>query len=157
MSPDLYPTISYETAVLEKLKLSISHAVSRQMLSGIQGISVDSMVSEITDSLLLRLRAFVLNDPKRNFNKVYEFSYVQAHPTWKHALVASLPEGSFRRRWCHFFWDIPLDYKNTRVTQRVEVDVKGIFPESTMQYPDSLGPIHYVTHINPLGATYAQF
>jgi hypothetical protein len=148
------PAIStFETKTLERLQIGVTQAVGREL----PGLRIDSLEASDTlgflkNQLVMMLRAHVWSDPDRHHNKVHKVTYTQAHPTWKHHLVASLPEGSFVRGFFHYFWDIPFDYANTRVTEKIEVDVRTIFPENTMHYPEHLGRVHYPVQITPLGA-----
>lgn len=141
------PEVPYETLILEPLMLGVRQALSRQMLSGIHVVKGEVIMEHILDQIVFSLRAHVWADPRRDYKKTHKFTYMAAHPSWKHHLMASLPEGSFRRRWCHYFWEIPFDYANTRVTETIEVHVPTIFPENTMQYPDHLGRAHHPIQI----------
>jgi len=140
-------SVNYETHLFEMMQLNVRQALSRNMLQGLTGVRAEQMIEHMSNQIIMQLRAFVLADPRRDYRKTHTFTYLAAHPTWKHQLVASLPEGSFRRRWCHYFWEIPFDYANTKVTKTVDVHVPTIFPESTMRYPEQLGRPHHPIEI----------
>jgi hypothetical protein len=147
MSTPLPPEseVSFETKTLERLQVAVNTAISNQMLHGIKVGSVESsrMLEMLADRMVYQLRAYVWTDPEKSRTETHTFTYTKAHPSWRHALVASLPEGSFRRRFLHFFWDIPFDYQNTRVTETVEVFIPAVLPEMQMDYPKQFGRIHF--------------
>lgn len=147
--------LEFETKILERIRLGVTVAISNQLLHGVRIDSIDANheLGSLRDRLVMRIRAHVWSDPERDYHKTHTFTYAKAHPTWKHHLVASLPEGSFRRGWCHYFWGIPFDYANTLVTEKVEVHVPSIFPENTYHYPEHLGRVHHPISITPLGRT----
>lgn len=141
-----FPTMSFETKTLDALKFAVQHRLSRYALS--QSIDIDTMLHEITNSLVMKLEATILSDPERSAVERRTITYEDAHPNWKYQLVSELPERSFLRRWAAKFWDVPEDYSKTRVTHVFKVDVKTIFPENTMVYPEHLGRPHYYTNVS---------
>lgn len=143
--------MEFTTKVLERLDLGIRTAISKYMLHGVRHEALEPILDDMAQSIVLRLRAHVWSDPERDYRKTHEVTYTQAHPTWKHHLVASLPEKSWWRGFLHYFWDIPTDYANKRITEKIEVHVPSIFPENTYHYPEHLGRVHHPISITPLG------
>jgi hypothetical protein len=141
---------SYETATLEAVRLCVQQAVSKELL-GAQNI--EFVAEEMSRQMIFRLRAMVYEDPKQRRRDVHRIVEECAHPTWKHALIASLPEAAlYRRRFLGYLWDIEPMYANTRVVHEVAVTARGLFPDMSIHYPKELGTIQYMTKIEPLGS-----
>ncbi len=145
-----YPTIETNTATLERISLGVRVALSRQFLHGVElnDSYASTELDALADRIALQLNASVWSDPSISHNKTYELTY-EKHPTWKHALVASLPMGSLRRRWCCFFWHIPLGYVATKVTQYVNVHVPAVLPEMQARFPNDFGRVMFPISITP--------
>jgi hypothetical protein len=137
--------MSYETRFLEAVKTSVQARISRHALTD---VTADMMIEDITNSMLLRLTATVYEDPNVRKTDKHVIREQVSHPTWKHALIASLPKTAlFRRRFLGYFFDIDPMWGGRRITHTVEVTRRGVFPD--VRYPDSFGRIQYVYQTTP--------
>jgi hypothetical protein len=111
------------------------------------------VVDEIAHQIVVRLRAYVYEDPKQRRHETYRVVENRAHPSWKHALIASLPENAlYRRRFLGYLWEISPTYANTRVVHEVAFKARALFPDMSIHYPKELGRVQYVTQIEPMGS-----
>lgn len=145
-----FPVVEWETHTLEALKVALMQRLSRQLLSGLNNITVDHMVDMMVDQIVLKISATVWSDPAKSHTETVTITERNAHPSWKHAKIAELPEGSFRRRFWGNLYEIDPDYKTTTIEHKLTVHVPAVFPENTMQYPEHLGRVSYPISITRL-------
>lgn len=142
-------SVSYTDKVLEAMEFHARTVLSRHMLAS--AVNAEAYIDQACNQLVLQLRARIFSDPERAHKAVHKITVDQAHPDWRHHLLASQPQDTFRRRWLAHFWGLDPEYKNTRVTHSVEVHVPALFPENRYEYPESLGRPHFPILINHLG------
>lgn len=141
------PTMqSFETKVLHRLELGMRQAITRELM-GVHIDKVDQMVDMMVNQMVYQVRAHVWSDPDQEHQKTYKIKTDPVFKSWKHHLIASLPEGSGRRRFLQLLWDIE-DAAPVQATHTVTVKVPAVFPENRMRYPDDLGSVHYPIQIS---------
>lgn len=129
----------FSTLVLERARFKASSMVTRQLLAN---ADVRQMVDMMSDRLLVHLEAEVLEDRNLRRSIDYQVTEDPVYDSWRHWLVASLPVNSFRRRFLAYLWEIDPLYKGRRRIHELHIQRRGLFPENTMRYPDSLGRVH---------------
>lgn len=138
MRPDAMMTL--ETKTLDRVKVQATAMISPEFALRPE---VDFHIDHMTQRLLVQLRASVLEDRTYHDEKVLRFTEQPVYRTWRQHLVASLPVGSFRRRFLERFWEID-EPNGTRIVHEVTLIKRALFPGDTMQYPDHLGQVQYV-------------
>ena len=142
------PVMHYREKTLEAIRLAVITRLNNQLLHGVQRVEMDSMVDLMVDQTVMKLEAVVWSDPSQSHTEEVALSVPSGHPTWKHQLVANLPENSFRRRWMCFFYGIPLDYKAAKITKTFKVHVPAVLPELQRELPPDFGRYHFPIQIN---------
>lgn len=150
MSP--FAETSYETRFVEAVQLGAQQAISKYALHGLHDVDIEPVADMMGNSLILTLRAHVYEDPNSRAEKKHVIREQVTHPTWKHALIASLPKTAlFRRRLLGYYFDIDPMWGGRRVTHTVTATRRGVFPEMTQRFPETFGRIQYITHFGPGG------
>ncbi len=140
------PTEAFKTDIIQPVKVAMVQRISRQLAAS---TSVDVIAELVTDTYMVKLQSLVYEDPRKHTIKDYVVEEELAHPTWKHALIASLPvEAQFRRRFLGFFWDISPMYETTIKTHTVRLEGRALFPDMNRVYPNEFGPVQYVTQMS---------
>lgn len=138
MRPDAMMTFQIKT--LDRVKFHATGAISKEFALRPEA---QFYVDEMTQNLVLSLRASVLEDRTYHDEKVLRFAEQPVYRTWRQHLVASLPVGSFRRRILERFWEID-EPNGTKIVHEVTLIKRALFPGSRMEYPDHLGQVQYV-------------
>src|SRR5262249_45764053 len=100
-------------------------------------------VEEMTNRLLVQLRAEVLEDRRHRHTETLRFTEQPVYRSWKQHLVASLPRDSFRRRFLERFWEID-EPNGTRIVHEVTHVRRALFPGNRAEYPEHLGTVQFV-------------
>lgn len=85
----------------------------------------------------------MLEDRTHHYEETVWFTEQPVYRTWKQHLVASLPVGSFRRRFLERFWEID-EPNGTRIVHEVTQTRRALFPGNRTEYPKDLGRVQYV-------------
>lgn len=134
------PYVSFETRTLDRVKFFAQGAISKEFALRPEA---QFYVDEMAHNLVLQLRASVLEDRTYHDEKTLRFTEQPVYRTWRQHLVASLPVGSFRRRFLERFWEID-EPNGTRIVHEVTLIKRALFPGNRMEYPKELGQIQYV-------------
>jgi hypothetical protein len=137
--PNPATTVDFVEIVLEPRKWASTWARANGAFSHIEERRMDDLVR---DRALHQLIARVYEDPARTVKMQHEIEVVD-HASWRHALVASLPVGSFRRRFLCAWWvrhAIPLDYKGRRRVWSADFSRLMAYPKLPVP-SEHLGPV----------------
>lgn len=137
-----FPPMEFSQIVLDRIKLG---AVSRISPAILAHTKVEMALEHETGAMLLRLNSEILGK-QRNAGE-YVLIEDWEYDSWRDHLIASLPEGSFRRRWCQFFFKID-EVGMKRATHRISVNAAALFPELDVQYPDNFGKVVFPVQFN---------
>lgn len=131
-----YTTQSFESIILEKMKLSYQMAISEEKMSLVaKSLRVDGWWDQMRRRFMIQFKADVLARTKVREVVIEERPH---YLSWKHQLIDSLPAG-FRRRFLCYFWDIE-DYKLGSVRTHTFTEKAGVvFPYADVPMPEELG------------------
>lgn len=125
--------VSYETLTLDKIPFRVRGAISRYAmrhgeLRHYEERHLDQMVYEINTHVL----------GKRAHDDI-EIVEEPFYPSWRHQLVASLPDG-FVRRWLTHFWGFEDNKLARQRRHHVSVEARCVFPDAEIVVPkETLG------------------
>jgi hypothetical protein len=108
---------------------------------------LDFTLNRMMNTMIIQLRAKVLQDPDAHQKVVLRFEEYPRYETWRAHLVDSLPTGSFRRRFLSRLWGFADDeVLGKKVIHEVVAERRLIFPHATIDvdYPEELGPPAYI-------------
>ncbi len=140
---DPYTTMTVEEKLLEATKVAVIQRLTRQMLYGLQDVEVSHMADLMADQIVQKLSATVWSDPSQSHTETVTIKQPGVHPSWRHAKMASLPLGSFRRRFWSRFYDIDEDYQTATIEHTLRVHVPAVLPENQRQFPPEMGRIMF--------------
>ena len=130
--------IAFRRLVLHKIKLRSHQAISPYVL---RNADAQMIMDHVARQMVAQLDSHVLAESKTQTHTIVE---QPVYPSWKHHLLASLPETSFRRRFLERFWDLEDEPLAKRITHQVTANAHRAFPENTQQYPKDLGcPVEF--------------
>jgi hypothetical protein len=121
--------------LLRKIRLGVRTTVSPYILrNAVPSVEID----HITNRMILKLDSHVLGQ-----QEVREYVIVEEpiYPTWKHHFVASLPEGSWRRRYFTNFFLLEGQPLWTRRTHTVRCTASAVFPKAEITMPPELDQV----------------
>lgn len=112
---------------------------------------VDVVEDHVSQALVARLEAAIWSDPEKTLRQEWKHTDEVRHPSWKHALIADLPdEALYRRRFFGYLWDIDPAYKGRLRRRTLGFERRVIFPEMRNAYPESFGRVAYAVQTNPM-------
>lgn len=107
-----------ETILLDRIKYAAQTRINMEVLHRAE---VDSMMDYLCNQLILRVTTEVAQQKIDAQTIEIEEAPVYASP--RHAYLDSLPEGSFRRRFLCYWWDIdPTEPLSTRRTHTITLN-----------------------------------
>lgn len=142
---DRYPPVKFTTREVPTQKIAMASRVSRQFL---MDPKIDHVEEHVTDALWVRLSGYVFGEAMDAEAEVVE---EPIWPSWKHQLVASLPEG-FVRRWLTYFWGFDDNKLAIRRRHKIHVHAHCVFPDAEIVVPQSqLGRPYRFASVEPIG------
>jgi hypothetical protein len=110
--------------------------LSNEMLR--RGIETDWFVRRLTDQTIFRFWKYVYGEKLGVGTLTFREAPVYESP--RHAFLASLPDGSFRRRFLAYFWGIDPQKPLYKIKEHV-VTVERWANLPDLQYPPGMGPV----------------
>src|SRR4051812_46268107 len=90
--------VAFTEILLRKIRLRVSGALSPYVL---REARPEIVMDRMSDQLIVSLDPHVMGQEE---TKTYRIVEESIYPTWKHHLIASLPERSWRRRYLTNFF-----------------------------------------------------
>jgi hypothetical protein len=138
--PDRYPTLTFDEVAFDIVKVKAQAMMTEECALR---PDVKFHLDRMTQRMLITMQAQVLEDRRHHVEGTMRFVEQPVYRTWRQHLVASLPEGSFRRRFLERLWEID-EPNGTRIVHEVTHVRRALFPGNRMEYPPELGPVQYV-------------
>jgi hypothetical protein len=138
-----YPIIrETQSKVLKLIKFKSKAFLSKETMLR-QTLRVDFILDDLTDKMLIHLKAQAVHDPDRYEKKVLRYEEYPRYETWQAHLVDSLPTGSIRRRVVsRFFGFGDTEVLGKRIIHEVIMERRLVFPDNSVpldEYPPELG------------------
>ncbi len=132
--PDRFPQLSTDAVLeLEQLRFRFRFALSPYAM---RHGELRRWEHDALERLVYEVNTHVLGRRARDELEIVEEPHF---PTWRHHLVASLPDG-FRRRWLADLWGMQDNVLAKRRRHYISVEARVVFPDAEVVVPrDKLG------------------
>jgi hypothetical protein len=133
------PYIEWSDVLLERLKVAATGSITKQALADTAAAA--TMVDHLRDLLMFKLESYVTVDPRGRRKEHYTLVSDPVYPSWRHQLLAELPEGGLRQRVLGRLFGIdPTQPLGKRHRLVLDIAQEVIFPEHALSA--DLGPAH---------------